>query len=180
MIVELGLQEMVAEHGFVSDAMLDAALQRADLAINLRNPTMGEASASQLRIWANSLPSVVSDVSWYGALPDDAVFRVTPGQEVEGLQAHLQAIRLAPERFRQAGLRGRVLLEQDHHPAHYAQALVEIAALTPQMHARRNALYMARRAAGALMQIAGGAPVEELTAPVAAGIHALTDFKRRL
>ena len=86
LIEELELQERVTLHGFVSDAVLDRALQRADLAINLRNPSMGEASGSQLRIWANSLPSVVSDVSWYGTLPADAVFRVTPGREVEELQ----------------------------------------------------------------------------------------------
>ena len=179
MVAALGLQEQVTLHGFVSEEALDLALQRADLAINLRNPTMGEASASQLRIWANSLPSVVSDVSWYGTLPDDAVFRVTPGREVEELQAHLAAIRREPARFREAGLRGRVLLRRDHQPAQYAHALLEIAGLTPQMHARRNALLMARRAAGALMQVAGGAPVTRLTAPAASAIHDLMGLRRR-
>ena len=179
LIGELGLQDRVTLHGFVSDAVLDRALQRADLAINLRNPTMGEASGSQLRIWANSLPSVVSDVSWYGTLPDDAVFRVTPGREVEELQAHLAAIRREPGRFREAGLRGQVLLRRDHQPAQYAQALLDIATLTPQMHARRNALLMARRAAAALMQVAGGAPVTKLTAPAASAIHELMGLRRR-
>lgn len=178
MIADLGLQDCVVEHGFVSDAELDAALQRADLALNLRNPTMGEASASQLRIWANSLPSVVSDVSWYGTLADDAVFRVTPGREVEGLKMHLQEIRREPGRFRAAGLRGRAVLEREHHPADYAQALLDIARQAPQLHARRNALRMARRAAGALLQMTGGGKMAELTPPVAARIHALMRLRK--
>lgn len=177
MIVALGLQDSVVEHGFVSDAVLDAALQRADLAINLRNPTMGEASASQLRIWANCLPSVVSDVSWYGTLAADAVFRVAVGDEVEGLRACLQALCEEPERFRQAGLRGRALLERAHRPEDYARALAEIAGQAPQMHARRNALVMARRAASALWQVTGGGPIEPLTPAVAARIHEITRLR---
>jgi hypothetical protein len=37
---------------------------------------MGEASGSQLRIWANGCPSVVSDTGWYATLPDSCVRKV--------------------------------------------------------------------------------------------------------
>ena len=53
-IRDLGLQDLVTLHGFVSEEKLDDALSRADLAINLRHPTMGEASGSQLRIWSHA------------------------------------------------------------------------------------------------------------------------------
>jgi hypothetical protein len=53
-------------------------LQQADLALNLRYPTMGEASGSQLRIWANGVPSAVTDVGWYSQLPSDAVIKIRP------------------------------------------------------------------------------------------------------
>ncbi|MEP6810549.1 MAG: hypothetical protein ABI992_09925, partial [Chthoniobacterales bacterium] len=53
----LGLTRSVTLHGFVTDEELEAALATTDLAINLRDPTMGEASASQLQIWQHGLPS---------------------------------------------------------------------------------------------------------------------------
>src|SRR5262249_58843846 len=59
-IEKLGLEELVKLHGYVTDATLDAALAAAHMAINLRFPTMGEASASQLRIWNFALPSLVT------------------------------------------------------------------------------------------------------------------------
>src|SRR5262245_1779980 len=48
-IRRLNLGGLVRIHGSVSDTVLDAALDWADLAINLRYPSMGEASHSQLR-----------------------------------------------------------------------------------------------------------------------------------
>ena len=36
-----------------------------ELLINLRYPTMGEASLSQLRIWRHALPSMVTQVGWH-------------------------------------------------------------------------------------------------------------------
>ena len=47
----LGLGELVTLHGYVSESELDEALARAQLAVNLRYPTMGEASLTQLQIW---------------------------------------------------------------------------------------------------------------------------------
>src|SRR4051812_20371592 len=46
LIAAFGLAEQVQIHGFVGADELIAALDRSDLAINLRDPTMGEASAS--------------------------------------------------------------------------------------------------------------------------------------
>lgn len=73
-----GLAERVRMRGFISDEALDALLQGSDLALNLRYPTMGEASGSQLRIWANGVPSVVTDVGWYSQLAGDSVIKIRP------------------------------------------------------------------------------------------------------
>src|SRR5262249_38121569 len=62
LISALRLEGLVTVHGFVPEAELDTALARAHLAVNLRYPTMGEASASQLRIWDYALPSLVTPV----------------------------------------------------------------------------------------------------------------------
>ena len=80
-----GLGNRISNHGFVDDAHLDLLLRQADLAINLRYPTMGEASGSQLRIWSNGLASVVTDIGWYGQLPDETVFKVRPEHQRKDL-----------------------------------------------------------------------------------------------
>ena len=152
-IARLGLVGRVRRHGFVPQAELQAALARADCAINLRFPSMGEASASQLRIWDAALPSIVTRTGWYATLPDDAVFFVEPEREAETLSAHLEALRRDPTRFRQAGRRGRALLEQRHTPAGYAEALLGVVGQIAALHARRQAIDFSRRAAQVLLDL---------------------------
>jgi len=145
LVARYGLQDRVRWHGFVDD--LSAALRRADLAINLRYPSMGEASASQLRIWDAALPALVTRTGWYAALPDDTVFFVEPDDEVGTLRKHLRAAcrDLAP--FRRAGQRGRAILEQRHLPVDYARGLLGIAEQAKGQHRRRSASDLSRSAA---------------------------------
>ena len=173
-IAALGLDGRVRQHGFVPEPELTAALARADLALNLRFPSMGEASASQLRIWDAALPSLVTRTGWYGALPDDAVFFVEPDDEVGTIRAHLTALRADPARFRAAGLRGREILLEQHAPAAYAQGLLDIASQAPALHARRQAIAMSRNAAHALMEIGSLAAIDTCADHVATAIRALT------
>jgi hypothetical protein len=69
LVNSLKLEGQVTLRGFVAEKELDAALAHAHLGINLRNPTMGEASASQLRLWSHRLPSLVTQTGWYATLP---------------------------------------------------------------------------------------------------------------
>lgn len=80
-IAETGLGGQIRVHGFLPDDQLDALIAGAHLVLNLRNPTMGEASGSQLRIWANGAASVVSDTGWYRRLPEGSALRVTTERE---------------------------------------------------------------------------------------------------
>ncbi len=54
-------------------------LQRADIAVQLRTLSNGEASAAVADCMAAGLPTVVTDVGWAAELPDDAVARVPLG-----------------------------------------------------------------------------------------------------
>lgn len=54
-------------------------LAHSDMALNIRYPSMEEASFSQLRIWEHALPAIVTRVGWYATLPEDVVFFVRPG-----------------------------------------------------------------------------------------------------
>jgi glycosyltransferase involved in cell wall biosynthesis len=126
-INRLSLKALVQIHGFVSDEILDQALATTDLAFNLRSPTVGEASLSQLQIWQHALPSLVSQAGWYAQLPAGTVAWVRPGHEIADIQTHLQQFLADPARYAAIGHRGQAELRAHHAPQDYAEALVEFA-----------------------------------------------------
>jgi glycosyltransferase involved in cell wall biosynthesis len=145
-IEDYGLKGLVTVHGYVSDVMLDRSLANANLAINLRYPTMGEASLSQLRIWHHALPAMVTQVGWYAEQPPDTVLFVRPTHEVEDIQQHLQQFVENPDRFRAIGLQGRQRLAEHHTPDAYAQGLLEFAPLMAVGDQQSNQHYWLDRA----------------------------------
>lgn len=144
------LEPQVKVHGFVDDAVLNQALSQAHLAINLRYPTMGEASISQLRIWRHALPSLVTQVGWYAEQSDDTVCFVRPATEVEDIKQHLQHLMQEPDHFRAMGQRGRQRLEQYHSPDAYAQAIVHFAESIKAGYQDLSAHYWITRAVAAM------------------------------
>lgn len=143
----LDLKRQVTLHGFTSEAELDQALSEAHLAINLRYPTMGEASGSQLRIWAHSLPSLVSRVGWYASLSSETVaFVRTDANEVMDIQERLRAFLADPAAFALMGKRGRQNLEERHSCEQYAKTIVATALRGRDFRARAASLKLAERA----------------------------------
>jgi glycosyltransferase involved in cell wall biosynthesis len=144
---DLNLKRQVTLHGFTAEARLDQALAEAHLAINLRHPTMGEASGSQLRIWAHRLPSLVSKVGWYATLPTEAVaFVRTDDNEVTDIKENLQAFLANPKAFAAMGQRGHRELEEKHSCERYAATILEIARRSADFRARASSLKLAQRA----------------------------------
>ncbi len=127
-IKELGIDNLVTlHHGFVEEAKLEAALANADLAINLRYPTMGEASLSQLRIWSHGLPTLVTQVGWYAEQAEDTVAFVRPEHEIEDIQQHLLSFIASPEYFTKMGKNGQKTLKEKHDLDIYAKAIIHFA-----------------------------------------------------
>jgi glycosyltransferase involved in cell wall biosynthesis len=139
------LASRVNLHGFVPEEELDRALSEADVAVNLRYPTMGEASGSQLRCWSNSLASIVTRVGWYATLPEDLVAFVRPESEIADIQAHLRELLLNPSKFAAMGERGRRLLGDEHSTESYARSIVELAGRSASYRVRAAALKLANR-----------------------------------
>jgi glycosyltransferase involved in cell wall biosynthesis len=150
LICRLGLSDRVTMHGFVQHNELDEALRRTDLVVNLRNPSMGEASGSQLHLWQYALPSLVTRSAWYATLPANTVAFVRPEQENEDIQAHLAAFLDDPEKYRELGRNGRDHVARSHSMETYAQSLLEIANRCPEFRSRWIARDLARRAASAM------------------------------
>ena len=126
LIRQLQLEDRIKVHGFVSETELEQALSVAHLAINLRYPSSGEASGSQLRIWSHALPSLVTKVGWYATLPQNAVRFVRPAHEEEDIRAHLQRFFADPTSFAELGQNGYALYRQQHLPEQYVAALLKL------------------------------------------------------
>jgi glycosyltransferase involved in cell wall biosynthesis len=122
---ELGLTDFINVVGFVDDEILDQAIGCSHLALNLRNPTMGEASASQLRYWSQGIASVVSDVGWYAELPDNVVLKVSPDSEQEGLISIMENILSGNQGLLDIGAAGRQYLQSHHSVEHYIDSMSE-------------------------------------------------------
>jgi len=76
---DAGLADRVSLPGHVSGAEWDRLLNEADLALQLRVVSNGEASAAATDCMARGLPVVVTDQGWFAELPDDAVVKVPVG-----------------------------------------------------------------------------------------------------
>ena len=172
-IRSLGLKSLVTLHGFAPEAELDAALSRAHMAINLRYPTMGEASGSQLRIWAHALPSMVSRTGWYATLSEEAVSFVRVENEKEDIQSNLKAFLKDPERFALAGRKGREILEKFHSPEAYAHAIVSLAESARAFRPRAGFLKLARMAGARARDLFGTNVADELLRRISEKIHAM-------
>jgi len=149
-IQALDLKDAVKVHGYAPLEDLDHALSTASLAINLRFPTMGEASASQLRIWEHGLPTLVTKVGWYASLSEETVAHVRPEHEVADIRSHLENFLSNPERFARMGAAGLRVVRTEHHPAAYAETMVSLAANARQFKLRHAAFDLAQRS-GTLM-----------------------------
>jgi len=134
LIKKYNLQKQVKIHGFVSEDELDKAIFDSDLALNLRFPTMGEASGSQLRIWDNCLASVVSKVGWYATLPKECVEFVSIENEIKDLHRIFAELVHNPLKFYQKGLNGKRYLTTYHSPQNYIKHLLEFSQQVSSQH----------------------------------------------
>lgn len=171
----LGLRRLVKLRGFVSEVRLDRALADADLAVNLRYPTMGEASGGQLRIWDHALPALVTRAGWYSSLPEDAVAFVRPEHEIADIQAHLTAFLANPDRFRKMGQNGRRILEEHHSPSAYVRAIFHFFADAARLRLYNVAHELAKRVGTELNVWTGPTASDELLRKAAEEILALTN-----
>jgi hypothetical protein len=110
----LGVAEWINIVGFVEEDELDAALSASHLAVNLRFPTMGETSASQLRYWSKGLPTIVSNIGWYGELPHDVVIKVSPNREHRDLISIMETLVSGDHSYYKRGMKGYKYLIEQH------------------------------------------------------------------
>lgn len=142
---ESGITSQVTLHGYRPLDQLDDLLSGAHLAVNLRYPTMGEASMSQLQIWDSAIATMVTPIGWYGEQPEDTVLPVRKDQEETDVHRHLEAFLRDPGQILQTGFRGKQLLQNRHDPAKYAEQILAILKQARSLAAQRAAAISAAR-----------------------------------
>ena len=71
-----GMEDRVTITGHVTLAEFERRIAATDVALNVRERTVGETSASLCRIMTAGVAPVVSNVGWYAELPDGAVVKI--------------------------------------------------------------------------------------------------------
>ena len=90
---ERGLDEDVRFTGYLCDHDFWRLARAADVAVNLRFPTVGETSGAVCRLAGCGLPVVVSDVGWFRELPDCFASKIPVGEgEPEAIALALDAL----------------------------------------------------------------------------------------
>ena len=122
LVRDRGLEGDVAFGGFLSEEDFWKAASSADLAINLRHPTMGETSGAVCRLAGFGLPLVVSDTGWFRELPDAFASKIPVGRdEVERLAGELSRIAFDPAEARGRG-KAAAAWGRARHPDRVAEA----------------------------------------------------------
>jgi glycosyltransferase involved in cell wall biosynthesis len=101
---DLGLQNDVGFGGYLPEEDFWRAASAADLAVNLRHPTVGEASGAVCRLAGFGLPVVVSAAGWFRELPDSFAAKIPIGDgEVEAIAAELARLAFDPGAAKKRG-----------------------------------------------------------------------------
>lgn len=162
----LDLRGQVTLTGFVPDERLGELLSVCDAAINLRFPTMGEASLSQLYLWAFGLPTLVTRTGWYSEQPESTVFAIDPADEINGIMAFFETAFANPDSLLEVGRAGQRWVATEHSPESYAKTVVEFAHHVGSIPAWTIAKRLSGRAARGLSSLRLDAVSSQLTTAI--------------
>lgn len=105
-----------------------AAMELADVVVQLRYPTARETSAAILRVMAQGRPLVVADIANQAEIPDDAVLRVDLADEEGGLARGLDRLLRDPAAARALGAAAARVAREHHSPDRARQSWEALAA----------------------------------------------------
>jgi len=109
------MTDRVTVTGHVSLEEFQRQIRSADIAINLRERTVGETSASLCRIMAAGVPVIVSNVGSFAELPDNAVIKIEHDHLADRmLRAFLQKLMQDPILRQRIGSNARQYVITEH------------------------------------------------------------------
>ncbi len=121
LIKSYDMEDRVTITGHVQLEKFERCIAETDIAVNLRERTVGETSASLCRILASGVASIVADVGWYSELPGNCVVKVPIDEYTDAtLVAYLNRL------MEDADLRARIAANAQHYAL--AEHSVELSA----------------------------------------------------
>lgn len=122
-----GLSKDIINLGFVTDKDFSQYLSAVDIILNLRYPSMGEASASLIQAMSFSKPVVVTNHAWFSELPDDAVIKVGFGlTEVDEIVEAITKLVMDKKYRENIGLNAKAYVENYCTPQQVASKYLDI------------------------------------------------------
>jgi len=116
-------RENITFTGYLEEADYSSAVLLSDVMINLRNPSMGEASGTLMQALAAGKPVIVSDVNQYREFPDRVCWKVTHDENEAQLLYEYLTVLLSNRNVREA-LSGNAL--------DYAETVLALDRVVPQ------------------------------------------------
>ena len=159
------LSDRVTVTGYVPHEEFQRHVADADIAVSLRERTVGETSGSVCRAMAAGLPVVVSNVGWFAELPDDAVVKIDAGAD-DALLAHLDRLIGDETLRRRIGEAARRHVHAEHTIEKSAAGYIDFISETVRRRPRRR---LVRRVAAELAAL-GVRPENEILRGVAAEV----------
>jgi glycosyltransferase involved in cell wall biosynthesis len=125
--------------GEVSNEILQAQIEAADVICCLRWPVFEGGSASAVEAMLSGRPVIVTDAGFYHDLPDDLVFKVDPTRELSSLTSQLTRLALDPALRATVGAQAAAWAKRAFSVEAYVARLVplleEVARLRPTLRA---------------------------------------------
>jgi len=126
-IIRHGMSEHVTITGHVSLEDFERHIAETDVAINLRDHTVGETSASLCRLMGIGIPAIVSNIGWFAEIPDDCVVKISPADNFSALQSELRTL-IADVKLRKSiGDRARDFVLTEHNAWRTSEAYISFA-----------------------------------------------------
>jgi glycosyltransferase involved in cell wall biosynthesis len=134
-----GLSDRVTVTGYVSLDEFNSRIAKTDIALNLRDKTVGETSASLCRLMAAGVPTIVSNIGWFSELPNDCVVKIDPGPDADLLiSAYLKQLIKDKELRRAIGINARNLMLAHHGVEQTAAAYLDFIKYVIARRSRRS------------------------------------------
>ena len=123
------LRVLLTITGEAEDAVLQRAMNDADIVCCLRWPSLEAASATAIEGLLYGKAVVVTNTGFYGELPDDCVCKISPDDEISQLRSVLEQLVSDPSARHDMAARGQHWARQTFHADGYARGLVEMSQL---------------------------------------------------
>jgi 2-polyprenyl-3-methyl-5-hydroxy-6-metoxy-1,4-benzoquinol methylase/glycosyltransferase involved in cell wall biosynthesis len=139
LIQRYGMEDFVSITGHLPLGEFEQHIVNTDIALNMRERTVGETSASLCRILAGGVCSIVSDVGWYAELPNDTVVKVgLDGNTDALLSAYLQRLIEDETLRRRIGENARRYALAEHNVATSAELYLAVVRSTIARRTQRQ------------------------------------------